>query len=80
MAAKIEMENSRGSLTDVLSHTVGVLAPLGEILDQVREKGGHVFDSLGIIVEEDLRRVLLPRGRRAAERGASPSHTLLCRV
>lgn len=72
--------DSRGSLTDVLSYTVGVLAPLREILDQVRVKGGHVLEGLGIIVEEDLRRLLLPRGRKLVEQGASLSHTLLCKV
>ena len=41
-------------LTDVLSDAVGVLAPFGEILDQVSEHGRHAVDGLGVVVEEDL--------------------------
>ena len=44
----------RGSLTDVLGDTIGVLAPFWEILDQVSEHGRHAIDGLGIVVEEDL--------------------------
>ena len=80
VARKIEMGFLRGALTDVLSHTVGVLAPLGKILDQVGQEGRHAIDGLGIIVKEDLRRLLIPRGRKSAVRGASLSHTPLCRV
>ena len=44
----------RGSLTDVLCDTIGVLAPFWEILDQISEHGRHAVDGLGVIVEEDL--------------------------
>lgn len=42
------------SLTDVLSDTIGVLAPFWEILDQVSEHGRHAVDGFSVIVEEDL--------------------------
>lgn len=44
----------RSSLTDVLSDTIGVLAPFWEILDQVSKHGRHAVNGLGVIVEEDL--------------------------
>ena len=45
------------SLTGVLGNAVGVLAPIGEALDQVAQHGGHFVHGFGVIVEENL-----PRG------------------
>ena len=47
------------SLTDVLSHAVGVLAPFWEALDQVTQHGWHLVDGIRVVVEEDLPRTLV---------------------
>ena len=56
---------STSSLTHELGDTVAVVAPFGEILDQVTQKGWHAIHSLGVIVEKYLLQ-FSPVGRNRA--------------